>query len=119
MPAPKSTTLDDVAKRPREYPRPAKVDPVATEQEPRHDGRGFFRWWNFSPSPTSSQPPIQRASGVALVASRAVGRTGAAEDRAVPGTMMARPGVDGQAGTGRPPGVSAGRNPYNRAIATG
>ena len=47
------------------------------------------------------------------------GRTGAAEDRAVPGTMIARPGVDGQVGTGRSPGVSGGRKPYNRAMAGG
>ena len=47
------------------------------------------------------------------------GRTGAAEDRAVPGTMMAHPGVDGQVGTGRSPGVSGGRKPYNRAMAAG
>ena len=40
---------------------------------PSRDGGGFFRWWNFSPSPTSSLPPIRRASGVALVASCAVG----------------------------------------------
>ena len=40
---------------------------------PCRDGRGFFRWWIFSPSPTSYPPPIRRASGIALVASCAVG----------------------------------------------
>ena len=73
-PAPKSTTLEDVAKRPREYPRPAKVESRGHRtRAPCRDGGGFFRWWNFSPSPTSSPPPIRRASGVALVASCAVG----------------------------------------------
>src|SRR4051812_14940783 len=42
LPAPKSTTLDDVAKRPRESPRPAKVEPVATEQEPHAGMAGLF-----------------------------------------------------------------------------
>jgi hypothetical protein len=41
----------------RKYPRPAKVESAASEQEPRPDGRGFFRWWIFCPSPTSSPPP--------------------------------------------------------------
>jgi len=42
-------------------------------------------------------------------------RIDAAEDRTVPGTMMARPGVDGQVVTVRSPGVFGGRKPYNSA----
>ena len=40
---------------------------------PCRDGGGFFRWWIFCPSPTSSPPPSRCASGVALVALCAVG----------------------------------------------
>ena len=119
MPAPKSTTLEDVAKRPREYPRPAKVEPVATEQEPPAGMAGAFFVGGFARLRLPHTYPLPDERSVSPSSRRAPwGRTGAAGDRAVPGTMMARPGVEGQVGTGRSPGVSAGRRPYNRAIAT-
>ncbi len=61
-------------------------------------------------------PPHDERPGLPWSRCAPCGRTDAAKDRTVPRTMMARPGVDGQVGTGRINAVSGGRKPYNRAM---
>ena len=73
LPAPKTTTL---GKSPNDPKVPSTRQGRICGQRikaPRRDGGGFFRWWIFCPSPTSSPPPIQQALVVALVGSCAVG----------------------------------------------
>src|SRR3954467_14458025 len=87
-PVPKSTTLDDVAKRPREYPRPAKVESVATEQEPHAGMAGaFFVGGSTRLRLPHTYPLPDERSGSPSSRCAPWGRTGAAEDRAVPGNM--------------------------------
>jgi hypothetical protein len=99
LPSPKSTTLEDAAKRFREYPRPAKVESVATEQEPHAGMAGAFFVGGFSIRrlPHTHPQYIKRSLSPSSRWATS-GHTNAAEDRAVPGNMMARHEVDGQVG---------------------
>jgi hypothetical protein len=94
----------------RKYPRPAKVDSVASEHEPQalKAGALFVGGSSARRLPHTHPLPRERSeSPSSLYAS--CGRTDTAEDRTVPGTMMARLEVDGQAGTGQVASVSRGR----------
>jgi hypothetical protein len=104
----------------RKYPRPAKVESVATEQEP-HAGMAGALFVGGSSVRRLPHPHPHQVERAVSPSSRCApsGRTDAAEDRTVPGTIMARPGVDGQAGTERSPGVSGGRKPSHHAMPIG
>ena len=94
--------------------RPAKAeDRSRSKRAPRRDGRGFFR--SVSSPPTSCPPPNDPKWWPVPAPSRDFapsGRTVAAGDRSVPMLMIARPGSDGQPGTGHPPSLlsRAGRH---------
>jgi len=87
LPVPKSTTLEDVAKRFREFPRPAKVESVATEEEPHATKAGaFFVGGSFRRRLPHSHPNhIERLISPAPLCAPS-GRTDAAGDRTTPGT---------------------------------
>ncbi len=117
-PITKPTTLEVVAKRFREYPRPAKVESVATEQEPHATKAGAFFVGGSSrrrlphPHPRHNERSVSPSSRLAPL-----GRTDAVEDRTDPGNMMARLRVDGQDGTGQDVSVSRGRKSYKCTMA--